>query len=39
VDKDLSDNIKETIKENIDAKMWAVSGDAYFPCEKRDIIS
>jgi SpoVK/Ycf46/Vps4 family AAA+-type ATPase len=36
VDKDLSDNIKETIKENIDAKMWAVSGDAYFPCEKTE---
>jgi SpoVK/Ycf46/Vps4 family AAA+-type ATPase len=30
----MQDEIKETLEESLNAKMWAVSGDAYFPCEK-----
>lgn len=29
-------DLLETIEEASNAKMWAVSGDAYFPCEKTE---
>lgn len=33
---ELQSAIDITISENVNAKMWAVSGDAFFPCEKTE---
>jgi hypothetical protein len=34
--KSVKKEIEETLNETADAKMWAVSGDAFFPCEKTE---
>jgi SpoVK/Ycf46/Vps4 family AAA+-type ATPase len=36
VEKEMQAEINETLEETMNAKMWAVSGDAYFPCEKTE---
>jgi SpoVK/Ycf46/Vps4 family AAA+-type ATPase len=36
--QEMKDEVNDTLELTGDAKMWAVSGDAYFPCEKTDPI-
>lgn len=37
MEKEMQEELAETLKETLNAKMWAVSGDAYFPCEKTEL--